>query len=102
MTGSMPGIAASTRDTWEFGGLPNAVEAPENSLAFEVTCACTSMPTTTCQSPVMPLSSLVGFSATLIRRLDPMQIGVDPRGLAARVVLHQHMRPVPIALGSPP
>src|SRR5437667_20884 len=52
MTGSMPGIAASTRETWEFGALPNAVDAPENSLAFDVTCACTSMPMTTSQSPL--------------------------------------------------
>ena len=33
---------------------PKAVEAPENSLAFEATWACTSMPTTTSQSPVAP------------------------------------------------
>jgi len=30
----MPGIAASTSDTWLFGGPPNSVEAPENSLDF--------------------------------------------------------------------
>ena len=32
ITGSMPGIAASTSDTWLLGSAPNAVEAPENSL----------------------------------------------------------------------
>ena len=30
---AMPGIAASTRETCEFGAPPNAVEAPENNLA---------------------------------------------------------------------
>ena len=54
ITGSIPGIAASTRLTLLFGAAPNAVEAPENSLAFEATWACTSMPTTTSQSPVAP------------------------------------------------
>ena len=53
----MPGIAASTSETWLFGAPPNSVEAPENSLAFEVTWACTSMPITTSQSPVAPLIS---------------------------------------------
>ena len=33
ITGSMPGIAASTSETCEFGSPPNAVEAPENSFA---------------------------------------------------------------------
>ena len=58
MTGSMPGIAASTSDTCVFGSPPNSVEAPENSLAREVTWAWTSSPTTTSQSPVAPLISL--------------------------------------------
>ena len=34
---AMPGIAASTRLTWLFGSAPNSVEAPEKSLAFDVT-----------------------------------------------------------------
>ena len=34
-TGSMPGMAASTRLTWVFGSAPNAVAAPENSLALD-------------------------------------------------------------------
>src|SRR5690606_39917300 len=54
MTGSMPGMAASTKLTLALGGLPNSVEEPENSLDCEVTCACTSMPMTTSQSPVAP------------------------------------------------
>src|SRR5580704_2525591 len=58
MTGNMPGIAASTRETWLFGSPPNAVEAPENSFEFEVTWAWTSIPITTSQSPVEPLISL--------------------------------------------
>ena len=37
-----------------FGAAPKAVEAPENSLAFEVTWACTSSPITISQSPVAP------------------------------------------------
>src|SRR3954451_7532844 len=56
-TGSMPGIAASTRLTCVFGSAPNAVAAPENSLdAVAVICAWTSSPTTTSQSPVAPLT----------------------------------------------
>ena len=31
----MPGIAASTKETFELGSAPNKVEAPENNLAFE-------------------------------------------------------------------
>jgi hypothetical protein len=31
MTGSIPGIAASTKETFEFGSLPNSVEAPEKN-----------------------------------------------------------------------
>ena len=58
ITGSMPGIAASTSETWLLGSPPNSVEAPENSLALEVTWACTSMPITTSQSPVAPRISL--------------------------------------------
>ena len=54
-TGSMPGIAASTSDTCVLGSAPNAVAAPEKSLAFEVTWAWTSRPTTTSHSPVSPL-----------------------------------------------
>ena len=53
-TGSMPGIAASTRLTWLFGSAPNAVEAPENSLALLATWAWTSRPITTSHSPVAP------------------------------------------------
>src|SRR6218665_165985 len=53
-TGSMPGIAASTRLTCAFGSAPNAVAAPENSLDCETTCAWTSRPITTSHSPVSP------------------------------------------------
>ena len=35
-TGSIPGIAASTRLTCVFGSAPKVVDAPENSLAREV------------------------------------------------------------------
>jgi hypothetical protein len=54
ITGSMPGIAASTSETWEFGAAPKAVAAPENSLALETTWAWISRPITTSQSPVTP------------------------------------------------
>ena len=66
MTGSMPGIAASTSETWLFGSPPNSVEAPENSFEFEVTWACTSNPITTSQSPVWPLISFPGLTDTFI------------------------------------
>ena len=55
ITGSMPGMAASTSDTWPSGSPPNPVEAPENSFDLEATWACTSRPITTSQSPVVPL-----------------------------------------------
>src|SRR5690242_17989197 len=61
----MPGIAASTRETWELGDPPNSVEAPENSFAREVTWACTSIPTITSQSPVAPLMSLLVAAAVI-------------------------------------
>src|SRR3954469_7697708 len=57
ITGSMPGIAASTSDTWVLGSAPNTVGAPENSLASEITWAWTSSPSTTSHSPVSPLMS---------------------------------------------
>ena len=44
MTGSMPGIAASTKLTCELGSAPNTVDAPENSLAFDSTWQWTSRP----------------------------------------------------------
>ncbi len=67
ITGSMPGIAASTSETWLLGAPPNSVEAPENSFDFEVTWACTSMPMTTSQSPVAPLINLSGLLCTVMR-----------------------------------
>src|SRR5260370_11458906 len=65
MTGSMPGIAASTRETWLFGSPPNSVEAPENSFELEVTWAWTSSPITISQSPVAPFISF-GFAALML------------------------------------
>ena len=62
MTGNMPGMAASTSDTWLFCSPPKAVEAPEKSFEFDVTCAWISMPTTTSQSPVAPLISFDGLA----------------------------------------
>ncbi len=66
MTGSMPGIAASTSETWLLGAPPNSVEAPENSFEFEVTWAWTSSPITISQSPVAPLINFDGLTATFM------------------------------------
>ena len=65
MTGSIPGIAASTSETWLFGSPPNSVDAPEKSFAFDVTWAWTSMPITTSQSPVSPLRSFDFFACAM-------------------------------------
>ena len=54
ITGSIPGMAASTRETLEFGSAPKAVEAPENSFDCEATWACTSIPITSSQSSLTP------------------------------------------------
>src|ERR1700761_834455 len=71
ITGSMPGIAASTSETCVFGLPPNSVEAPENSLEREVTWAWTSSPITISQSPVAPLIRLDdGLTATFMK--DPV------------------------------
>jgi hypothetical protein len=66
ITGSMPGMAASTRETWLFGSPPNAVEAPEKSLAWLVTWAWISMPMTISQSPVAPLMSFLGLTGAFM------------------------------------
>ncbi len=39
IAGSIPGMAASTSETWLFGGPPNSVEAPENSFDLLLTWA---------------------------------------------------------------
>src|SRR5437879_6682101 len=62
----MPGIAASTSETWLLGSPPNSVDAPENSFDFEVTWAWISMPITTSQSPVWPLISFPGLTDTFM------------------------------------
>src|SRR5260370_32063628 len=69
MTGSIPGMAASTSETWELGSPPNAVEAPENSFDCEVTWAWTSRPMTTSQSPLVPLISFDFCGGGLIHLL---------------------------------
>jgi hypothetical protein len=66
ITGSIPGMAASTRETCEFGSPPKAVEAPEKSFDCEVTWAWTSSPMTTSQSPVALLMSFDGLPWTFI------------------------------------
>ncbi len=58
ITGSMPGMAASTRLTCSFGPAPKPTAAPENSFDFEATWAWTSSPMTSSQGPVRPSISL--------------------------------------------
>src|SRR5437879_13253821 len=72
MTGSMPGMAASTRETCALGSPPNAVEAPGTSFDCEATWAWTSMPTTTSQSPVAPLMSFELGAAVFIIGSKPL------------------------------
>ena len=92
----MPGIAASTSETWVLGSPPNAVEAPENSFEFEVTWAWTSMPITTSQSPVAPLISL---PLTAVMPVLPQQRGDDPLPLGLQRILCHRLAglAVPIA-----
>src|SRR5436190_4110664 len=75
MTGNMPGIAASTNDTCELGSPPNSVDAPENSLALEVTWAWISIPITTSQPPSAPLINFDVFAAALMRFVQSMTGG---------------------------
>src|SRR3546814_13592112 len=75
----MPGMAASTSETFLFGSAPNAVEAPENSFDSEITWAWTSSPITISHSPVLPLSNAISLLRTSSR---------GPPG-----VLHTYYRP---------
>ena len=70
-TGNIPGIAASTRLTCVFGSAPNAVAAPEKSLALETTCAWTSRPITTSHSPVSPLMRKGAAASAMITTTSP-------------------------------
>jgi hypothetical protein len=72
----MPGMAASTRETWLFGSPPKAVEAPENSLAWLVTWAWISMPMTISQSPVAPLMSFLGSTGAFMN-FTPLFLAVS-------------------------
>ena len=72
----MPGIAASTKLTLELGGVPNSVEAPENSFASDVTWAWTSMPMMTSQSPVAPGMKRFGSGVRVsMRVMRPQKSG---------------------------
>ena len=84
MTGSMPGIAASTKLTLELGSAPNCVEAPENSLALEETCAWTSRPSQATAAPrhFLDLSELDG--AVLVLALGVTTI-FDPSNDATEI-----------------
>ena len=50
----MPGMPASTGETWVLAAAPKAVAAPLNSLASLTTWAWTSSPQTISQVPVLP------------------------------------------------
>ncbi len=76
ITGSIPGIAASTRETWSLGSPPNSVEAPENSFARLDTWAWISMPTITSQSWRPPLISFLGSTGAF------MVVRAEKRSLA--------------------
>ncbi len=82
MTGSMPGIAASTSDTCELGSPPNSVDAPEKSLARDVTWAWTSSPTITSQSPVALLMNLASAFCAVMAPSLPLCHGVARGGCA--------------------
>ncbi len=77
----MPGIAASTRLTLALGAAPKAVEAPENSFDCEVTCAWTSMPMITSQSPVAPGISRFGSGVRVSMRV----MGIGRSGFVSLV-----------------
>ena len=51
------------RQTFDLGSPPTCVEAPENSLEFEATCAWISMPITSSQSCLIPAITL-GFGVS--------------------------------------
>src|ERR1700761_3539645 len=54
MTGSIPGNAASTGETWVLGSAPKRGAAPENSFAWLTIWACTSSPITVSHCPLPP------------------------------------------------
>ena len=85
ITGSMPGIAASTSDTCALGAAPNAVAAPENSFACEFTWAWISMPMTTSQSPVAPLMSLLVFVGAFMSFLSAIREAIARRDTRVKV-----------------
>src|SRR5690606_2986837 len=91
MTGSMPGKAASTNDTWLLGSAPNSVEAPENSLALDVTWAWTSMPMTTSHLPVLPSISDTAALVLLVHQENYR----PPFGRHTYIELAQGFKPPP-------
>src|ERR1700681_4625703 len=102
ITGSMPGIAASTNETCEFGSPPKAVEALEKSFAFEVTWAWTSSPITTSHAPLPPLISFDLAGAFMPS--TPGKTEENPIGIAGTSRNHhfcQTLFPVQIERRSP-
>src|ERR1700738_3130254 len=86
----MPGIAASTSETWLLGSPPNSVDAPENSLEFEVTWAWTSSPITISQSPVAPFISFALVALMLVHSRAARRRSAPTR--------FQEIRPQPVCL----
>src|ERR1700748_2489397 len=81
----MPGIAASTSETCALGAAPNAVAAPENSFAWELTWAWISMPMTTSQSPVSRLMSLLVFVGAFISFLRVVREAMARQSIGVKV-----------------
>ena len=87
MTGSIPGIAASTKETLELGSAPNSVEAPEKSLDRLDTWAWTSIPMTSSQSCLAPAITF-GFGGSKVRssmdgpgcRVNGLRSRTEPAG----------------------
>ena len=94
MTGSMPGIAASTSETWLLGSPPNSVEAPENSFEFEVTWAWTSSPIT-----ILPVAGGAFYQFCVGRthaRSTPEQRRGDPLPFGLKRILRHRLAGLPV------
>ncbi len=81
ITGSMPGMAESMKETLELGSAPNWVEADENNLAFDLTWAWISMPITISQSDFAPEMILTGGGGGRWGMVFLGVVGVIKRGL---------------------
>ena len=93
ITGSIPGIAASTNATLELDSDPNSVDAPENNFALELIWACTSIPITSSQSCLAPEITL-GFGVSYVRSsIVPPCCSIASRGLNQLTVCRKRPEP---------